>query len=521
MAEPRQTSLQLPDSPRTTAESTNSAATAVPPSASPNNHDYSSVATPGQPLVTPRRSKRSLRSRARTGSNASSKRSHRARPSMSEKPTRPLSGATTQSNAARPKKKSKFLSFLNCCGSDDAHENDQDVPSRQSVPAQPSQVDQQPSTNSNPTMQSVDTIDEKPATTSYPAEQSGPSAHAENEKTALPPQSQSESRTEGVAAPPQIATDVPPTGSVDGQGPPVQGSSDQSYLSQPDVIVQAPTPIATTADEDLMIADRTPEQQARDTDIEMTDVGPSLPLSANDVSGTSEDEGHVSARRESGSRVDLPPPPPLVERQAQVAHPNTSSHDTSSVPSPEPQKWLLPSVRPEHRGRKCLILDLDETLVHSSFKTLHQADFTIPVEIEGQYHNVYVIKRPGVDAFMKRVGELYEVVVFTASVSKYGDPLLDQLDIHNVVHHRLFRESCYNHQGNYVKDLSQVGRDLKETIIIDNSPTSYIFHPQHAVPISSWFSDAHDNELLDLIPVLEDLAGPQVSDVSLVLDVAL
>ncbi|RQM05901.1 hypothetical protein DH86_00002204 [Scytalidium sp. 3C] len=124
---------------------------------------------------------------------------------------------------------------------------------------------------------------------------------------------------------------------------------------------------------------------------------------------------------------------------------------------------------------------------------LHQADFTIPVEIEGQYHNVYVIKRPGVDEFMKRVGELYEVVVFTASVSK----------------------------GNYVKDLSQVGRDLKETIIIDNSPTSYIFHPQHAVPISSWFSDAHDNELLDLIPVLEDLAGSQVRDVSLVLDVAL
>jgi len=74
---------------------------------------------------------------------------------------------------------------------------------------------------------------------------------------------------------------------------------------------------------------------------------------------------------------------------------------------------------------------------------------------------------------------------------------------------------------NVSKDLSQVGRDLKETIIIDNSPTSYIFHPQHAVPISSWFSDAHDNELLDLIPVLEDLAGPQVSDVSLVLDVSL
>lgn len=58
----------------------------------------------------------------------------------------------------------------------------------------------------------------------------------------------------------------------------------------------------------------------------------------------------------------------------------------------------------------------------NDFQILHQADFTIPVEIEGQYHNVYVIKRPGVDQFMKRVGELYEVVVFTASVSKVCTP---------------------------------------------------------------------------------------------------
>lgn len=181
--------------------------------------------------------------------------------------------------------------------------------------------------------------------------------------------------------------------------------------------------------------------------------------------------------------------------------------------------WLLRPVSKELAGRKCLVLDLDETLVHSSFKYIHQADFVIPVEIDSQYHNVYVIKRPGVDEFMKRVGELFEIVVFTASVSKYGDPLLDQLDIHHVVHHRLFRESCYNHNGNYIKNLSQLGRPLKDVIIIDNSPASYILHPQHAVPISSWFSDLHDNELLDMIPFLEDLAGHNVHDVSVILDI--
>ncbi|KEI38378.1 uncharacterized protein L969DRAFT_18392 [Mixia osmundae IAM 14324] len=177
---------------------------------------------------------------------------------------------------------------------------------------------------------------------------------------------------------------------------------------------------------------------------------------------------------------------------------------------------LLSELGEIDKGRKCLVLDLDETLVHSSFKMIHQADFIVPVEIENQVHNVYVIKRPGVDHFLQKMGELYEVVVFTASLSKYADPVLDILDIHRVVRHRLFRESCYNHNGNYVKDLSQLGRPIGETIIIDNSPASYIFHPNNAVPVSSWFNDPHDTELTDLVPFLTDLQ--QVDDVRGVLD---
>ncbi|KAG0707364.1 NIF-domain-containing protein [Suillus ampliporus] len=177
---------------------------------------------------------------------------------------------------------------------------------------------------------------------------------------------------------------------------------------------------------------------------------------------------------------------------------------------------LLPPIAPHHVGRKCLVLDLDETLVHSSFKSIQHADYVVPVEIEYHWHNVYVIKRPGVDNFLKKMGEIYEVVVFTASLSKYADPVLDKLDIHQVVSHRLFRESCYNHKGNYVKDLSQLGRPIADTIILDNSPASYIFHPNNAVPVSSWFNDPHDTELTDLCPFLADLG--EVRDVRGVLD---
>lgn len=37
------------------------------------------------------------------------------------------------------------------------------------------------------------------------------------------------------------------------------------------------------------------------------------------------------------------------------------------------------------------------------------------------------------------------------------------------------------HGGNYVKDLNKLGRDLQKIVIVDNSPASYIFHPENAV----------------------------------------
>lgn len=64
---------------------------------------------------------------------------------------------------------------------------------------------------------------------------------------------------------------------------------------------------------------------------------------------------------------------------------------------------------------------------------------------------------------------------------QYADPVTDLLDQCGVFRTRLFRESCVFHQGCYVKDLSRLGRDLHKTLILDNSPASYIFHPNNAV----------------------------------------
>jgi len=178
---------------------------------------------------------------------------------------------------------------------------------------------------------------------------------------------------------------------------------------------------------------------------------------------------------------------------------------------------LLGPVFESDKGRKCLILDLDETLVHSSFQAI-ACSFTIPIELDGAQYGVYVLKRPFVDEFIAECSKYYELVIFTASLSEYANPVIDTLDPNGYIKHRLFRESCVFHEEQvYVKDLSRLGRKLKDCIIIDNSPLSYLFQPTNAIGCTSWFGDEEDTELRDLLPVLRGKLL-KVDDVRTMLD---
>lgn len=190
---------------------------------------------------------------------------------------------------------------------------------------------------------------------------------------------------------------------------------------------------------------------------------------------------------------------------------NMSPVDAARHPS------LLPRPVPAVVGRKCLVLDVDETLVHSSYQPVKKYDLHLPLRVNGNICNVYVAYRPKLREFLQAMAPLYEVVIFTASVSVYCDPLMNNIDPKGALGTgRLFREHCSVVNGSYVKDLSLLGRPLDQVCIIDNSPVAYLFQPRNAIPILSWFDDPADEELMKLVPILQQMATSR--DVYEVLD---
>ena len=175
------------------------------------------------------------------------------------------------------------------------------------------------------------------------------------------------------------------------------------------------------------------------------------------------------------------------------------------------QELLLSPKSKKFINKKTLILDIDETLVHSSLTPFKKNDINLNVSLRGIPYTVYVLIRPGVENFLKEVGKYFEVITFTASIPEYASKLLEILDKEKIIKHQLFREHCTYINGSYIKELKKLNRCLKDVIIVDNSPIAYAFDPDNGLPIKSWYDDVNDNELNKILPILIFLA--KVKDV--------
>ncbi|TPX63762.1 hypothetical protein SpCBS45565_g06404 [Spizellomyces sp. 'palustris'] len=156
--------------------------------------------------------------------------------------------------------------------------------------------------------------------------------------------------------------------------------------------------------------------------------------------------------------------------------------------------------------KKTLVLDLDETLIHSTSRHSRNYDHVVEVTVDRHVCLYYVFKRPFCDFFLQKVSEWYNVVIFTASMPEYADPVIDWLDPRrNMVSQRLFRQACRHSNGTYIKNLAIVEPDLSQVCLVDNSPISYQDNEDNGIPIEGWISDPRDEALLDMLLFLDAL----------------
>ncbi|KAJ4499768.1 HAD-like domain-containing protein [Lentinula lateritia] len=146
-----------------------------------------------------------------------------------------------------------------------------------------------------------------------------------------------------------------------------------------------------------------------------------------------------------------------------------------------------------------LLISVDDLLVTSTWD---------------RQHGWRTAKRPGVDYFLAYISQFYEVVVFTTQYSYTAMPILDKLDRYNFyIEHRLFREHTRSQNGEVVKDLSYLNRDLSKVILLDTHTEHAVTHPENAVIIPGWKGDPKDNGLVAMIPFLESIAIYKPADV--------
>jgi RNA polymerase II subunit A small phosphatase-like protein len=208
------------------------------------------------------------------------------------------------------------------------------------------------------------------------------------------------------------------------------------------------------------------------------------------------------------------------------AHFSTPSKDSAygSFNNGAYSGFLLPPQSPEHEGKMCVILDMDETLVHSEFLDgedymYRQEEDTRQTDAQDEpdffldvCDGVAVRVRPGLTEFLTKLAEHFEVGVFTAAEEVYACPVLDTIDPTGLISFRLYRDSTSEFNGvSFVKNISRVGRDMRRTVLVDNNIQATLASPDNSLVCVDYYGDPADNELEGILDSLMEM--DQMADI--------
>ena len=165
-----------------------------------------------------------------------------------------------------------------------------------------------------------------------------------------------------------------------------------------------------------------------------------------------------------------------------------------------------------NEGKKLLVFDMDETLIHwvTDIDQCNDYDVKIPWRYSKNLEYKHVNIRPYVIEVLLELSDLFTIIVFTASTQDYADPILNFLDKDfNLIKKRFYRHHWYKTEDQVtMKDLrifEQCGFDLKDIILVDNATHWFGFQVDNGIPIIPFINNKEDKEFIHLLHFLKKI----------------
>eukprot|EP01063_Lacrimia_lanifica_P021827 TRINITY_DN2940_c0_g1_i1.p1 TRINITY_DN2940_c0_g1~~TRINITY_DN2940_c0_g1_i1.p1 ORF type:complete len:241 (+),score=59.56 TRINITY_DN2940_c0_g1_i1:67-789(+) len=177
---------------------------------------------------------------------------------------------------------------------------------------------------------------------------------------------------------------------------------------------------------------------------------------------------------------------------------------------PPDEVLIEPPGESDGPPKKTVVLDMDETLLHSVFASRRRrGNWAAEAEARRVRDEIFidwpdgyslqVYLRPGLDEFLKFVAAHFECILWTAGTKPYAEEILKVLDPHaKLFSHVIYRDRRWFKMARdgrgYVKDLSALGRSLKHTMLIENNALVCRFNWPNAIIVSDWVQSAFDTK---------------------------
>ncbi len=156
--------------------------------------------------------------------------------------------------------------------------------------------------------------------------------------------------------------------------------------------------------------------------------------------------------------------------------------------------------------KKLLLLDLDETLIHTDFEyKFDNHDIYLKLCNDDGNHDILPINiRPYVKEFLVFASKFFDIVIFTASKKEYAEVIVNFIDPERVLIKEIFdRSHCIIYKNLFLKFIDIFNIPAKECIIIDNSIFSFAYNLSNGILVTSFYNEKEDQDMVSVIELLE------------------